>query len=77
MVPVLRGKKPPYRWRCGGVMRSVRVKEIRSGSMSAACAARVLRALRAWWTSSQAQISWWTSSGNRERRIRPGPRRTG
>lgn len=44
-------------------MRRTRVKETRSGSRSAASAARVIKALSAWWTSSQAQISWWTSSG--------------
>ena len=39
-------------------IRSARVKLIRSGSRSAASAARVINAARAWWTVSQAQISW-------------------
>lgn len=47
----------------------------RSGSRSAASAAWVINAVSAYWTSSHAQISWWTSSGSRERRIFPGPRR--
>jgi hypothetical protein len=44
------------------------VKEIRSGSRSAASVARVIRALSAWWTSSHAQISWWTSLARRHQR---------
>jgi hypothetical protein len=56
-------------------IRRTRVKEIRSGSRSAASAARVIRSLVAWWASNHAQISWWTSSGSLGRRILPGPRR--
>jgi hypothetical protein len=69
------GGKPAVPVALRRVMRRTRVKEIRSGSRSAASAARVIRSLVAWWTSNHAQISWWTSSGNWERRILPGLRR--